>query len=75
MRLLTEQVFESYSAGMSLNLRREVFQSMLEEIVVDPSSSMKELDAVLVLASRFSMDGIERQAENRLVTRWIKSRR
>jgi hypothetical protein len=72
---LTEHAFESYSAGMSLNLRREVFQSMLEEIARDPSSSLKEVDAVLVLASRFSMDGVERQAENRLITQWIKTRR
>jgi len=72
---LTEHAFEPYSAGMSLNLRREVFQSMLEEIARDPSSSLKEVDAVLVLASRFSMDGVERQAENRLITQWIKTRR
>jgi hypothetical protein len=60
---------------MSLNLRREVFQSMLEEIVTDPSSSLKEVDAALVLAERLSLDGVSRQAENRLVTRWINAQR
>ena len=60
---------------MSLNLRREVFQSMLEEIVTDPSSSLKEVDAALVLAERFSLDSVSRQAENRLVTRWINTQR
>jgi len=72
---LTEQAFESYIFSMSLNLRREVFQSMLEEIVTDPASSLKEVDAALVLAERLSLDGVSRQAENRLVARWINSQR
>jgi hypothetical protein len=68
-------MFELTFSPMSLNLRREVFQSMLEEIVADPSSSLKEVDAALVLAGRFSLDGVERLAENRLITRWINSQR
>jgi hypothetical protein len=68
-------MFELTFSPMSLNLRREVFQSMLEEIVADPSSSLKEVDAALVLAGRFSLDGIECLAENRLITRWINSQR
>jgi hypothetical protein len=68
-------MFELTFSPMSLNLRREVFQSMLEEIVADPSSSLKEVDAALVLAGRFSLDGVERLAEYRLITRWINSQR
>jgi hypothetical protein len=52
---------------MGCNLRREVLQSMLEEVVADPSTDVREVDAVLVLARRFGLEDVERLAANRLL--------
>jgi hypothetical protein len=55
---------------MSLNPRREAVQSMLEEVLADPASALKEINAVLTLAERFSLEDVERLAKNRLLTQW-----
>jgi hypothetical protein len=49
-------------------------EAMFEEVVADPASTAKEVDAVLVLARRWKMETIERLICDRMVREMMDHR-